>query len=264
MPRYAIISDIHANLDAFEAVADDLGRCDVDLVVCLGDVVGYGPDPGACVDLAMDVCDTIVVGNHDLAAISDDAMRGFNDRARAAIHYTRRQLAAHHLRAIESWPERASLEALDATHGSFGPNGFEYVTAAASAARAFDGFDAPFGAIGHTHVPIAFVAHPAPVALALDGDHFLDDERTPASCVRTHRLLAPVPHAVAEGWRALINPGSVGQPRDRNPDAAWALLDTDARTVRVRRVAYDVERVADKIRLAGLPERLAQRLSLGA
>ncbi|TVQ64060.1 MAG: metallophosphoesterase [Phycisphaerales bacterium] len=262
MPRYAIVSDIHANLEALTAVLDDLAGVDVDARLCLGDVIGYGPDPAACVDIATDVFDAILMGNHEDAALRDSALRRFNERARAAIHFTRGALTSDHLNEIASWPFAMALDDLQIAHGSFGPDPYEYVYSQAGAARCFDGFDAPFGAIGHTHTPGVFVASPAP-------SHARVSVRSAAvltqpSTVRIHRAADEPTLTFDRDDRVLLNPGAVGQPRDRNPDASYALLDTGARTLEIRRVPYDVERTARKIIDAGLPERLAQRIRLGA
>lgn len=246
MPRIAILSDIHANLEALVSTLRSIADSSPDLVICLGDVVGYGPDPTACVEIIQQACNAIVVGNHDEAVLYPDDPPGFNEAATASIQYSRQRLSEHHLQAIRAWPLRDDLADLVVTHGSFARRRYMYVTTARIAAEAFSGFVGPFGAIGHTHIPGVFV------------------QPSEGGEVRWVQPPAETVLRLPEGSRILVNPGSVGQPRDGNADAAWALLDTDARTYQVRRVAYDVGQVQRKIADAGLPPMLADRLRVGA
>lgn len=250
MPTFALISDIHGNLEALLAVLESVSRAPVDHVVCLGDVVGYGPDPAACVELVADACDAVVIGNHEQAVLDDDAMTRFSASARVGIEHSRSTLSPGHLAIIRSWPERAEIAGLAVTHGSFGRDANEYIHDRSAAARSFRACEAEFSAFGHTHVPSLFSA---PVGRDV-ADMF----------VRAAQVVGGPVMALPTCHRHMINPGSVGQPRDGNPDAAWALLDTAARTLQVRRVAYDAAAVTRKIRLAGLPERLGERLLVGA
>lgn len=267
MARVAIISDIHANLEAFEATLVDIARADVDSVACLGDVVGYGPDPSACVALALDACDVIVAGNHEEAALRRIDAPRFNPNAQRSTDYTRGALSDSMLRAIARWPSRAAIEGIALTHASFGPEAHEYLYSPAAALRSLRGFTEAFGAVGHTHMPSAF-------ALDATGAAALDAPSEPASgpknepksepCIRACLPSGSALVSLTGCARCLVNPGSVGQPRDKDPRAAWAILDTGAGTLEVRRVAYDAQAVRDKIRRAGLPERLGERLLIGA
>lgn len=245
MPRYALLSDIHANADALEAVLAQVRSTPLDGVICLGDVVGYGAEPEACLDMVYESCDLVILGNHDEAALHDGVLERFNANARDSIHYTRARLTKEHIAWMKSWPRRASALDLDITHGSFAPDGWDYLTDATAALACFDGFEGPLAAVGHTHIPAAFTL----------GDDGLPEGRL---------LPAAVKISLPREKRCVVNPGSVGQPRDRNPDAAWALLDTDEMTIQVLRVAYDVEAAHRKIAVAGLPDRLGERLRIGA
>ncbi len=250
MPRIALVSDIHGNLEAFEAVLNHIAVADPDLTLCLGDVVGYGPDPGACFDLAEQACDAIVVGNHDEALINPRAAGAFNNAASESLAYSARVLTRDQMRRIEEWPRKLNLDGLAITHGSFGRFQYEYITNAPIAAESMLAMDARVGAVGHTHVPSAFVG-PA------QGEVNAED----VYCVRMPERIALT---LSESQRFIINPGSVGQPRDGDPNAAWGMLDTELLTFEVQRVEYDVDLTTKKIRAAGLPDFLGERLRVGA
>jgi len=248
MARLAVISDVHGNLEALVAVLRQIEDAAPELVVCLGDVVGYGPDPAACLELVCRCCDIVVVGNHDEAALlDDDAPPGFNPAAAFSLQHTRRALPDHLLGKVESWARREAAHGVAFAHGSFGRRRYAYVTNALAATDAFSGLDESVGFVGHTHIPGVFAMAPGRPAVAA---------HTPLP----PELLVRLP---TEG-KALINPGSVGQPRDRNPDACWGLLDTTERTFRIRRAPYDIGAVQHKIRRAGLPDFLGERLAVGA
>ncbi|MBX3353261.1 MAG: metallophosphoesterase family protein [Phycisphaeraceae bacterium] len=264
MPRFALLADIHANLEALEAVLDDLSRVDVDHTLCLGDVVGYGPDPAACVELVYDCCDAVVLGNHDEAVFSDSPLDRFNERAKAAILFARSDLSGLHRRAIADWPLADCVDGLTIAHASLGPDRWEYLYSPEAAKRTFDAFRGPFAAVGHTHIPSAFSLVKQP-SLVLAGN----GPDAPREVVRGHHLAAEAAIRLPEGpangaARFIVNPGAVGQPRDGNPDASYAILDTTARTVQIRRVSYDLDATMRKIADAGLPAPLADRLRIGA
>ncbi len=250
MTRVALVSDIHANFEALAAVLHDASLEGVDRVVCLGDVVGYGPDPGACIDLIASRAHAMVCGNHDLAVVRPELRNAMNERAQASIDATRRMLQLRHLSLLESLSTHRRVGSLLVTHASFGANPWEYVYNAEQAAVSFSGLDARVGAFGHTHVPGIFIApyqtlpDPASIRIMhLDGDHAV---------------------SIPDGCRVLLNPGSVGQPRDGNPAASWGLLDLNEMTFGIRRVPYDVDAVTDKIGRLGLPVAHAERLRIGA
>lgn len=239
--RYAILSDVHGNLEALRAVlADARGRTDAAL--CLGDVVGYGADPGPCVDLVAETCERVVTGNHERAVTSQMGLDWFNPWARTAAEWTRTRLPAD----ARAWLATLPLvhEVADATlvHASPAqPEEWEYLVSAEDGFAAFGAFSTRVCFVGHSHVPRAW---------------------TQGSWGRDHD---PIPSAVTleAGCRYIVNVGSVGQPRDRDPRAAYAVWDLDRRRVEIRRVPYDVAAARTKILDAGLPRLLAERLADG-
>lgn len=250
MARIGLISDIHSNLEALQAVLADTERVGVDRLVCLGDVVGYGPDPDACLDLVAQSCDAVVRGNHDEAVLGQEAVHaGLHPRAQEAIEFTRSRLSPGHLMLLESMLELADVDGLSLAHGSFGPRRFLYLYTARAAREAFEYLPTSIGAVGHTHVPAAF------------WESSSSDARLPE--IRPFPLRANETVELPGRGRLILNPGSVGQPRDRNPDASWALYDSEAHTVQIRRVAYDVGAVQSKIEQMGLPDFHALRLRAG-
>lgn len=249
MARIALLSDVHGNLEALDGALADIARVGVDGVACLGDVVGYGPEPGACVERVAEACDVVVRGNHDEAALTRKGLAKFNPSARLSAEFASARLTTLQRSVMSSWGARGELLGVLLTHASFGRQEMEYVTTNASAARSFAGVDGSLMAVGHTHVPCAFTC---------------PEGRVMGAEVRGYPLPSGRTIALPSDRRVLLNPGSVGQPRDGNPDASWLLLDTVAWTAQVRRVAYDVERVRGLIREAGLPDRLGERLLVGA
>jgi predicted phosphodiesterase len=250
MPRLALIADIHANLEALHAVLADIAHHDADRIVCLGDTVGYGPDPAECIELVHTTCDRIVLGNHDEAATHPDLLGSFNPRARESLRFTQQNISDEHAHALSILPDRTRADGVSFAHASFGPDQYEYLYSEDAAAASLAGLRTRIGVVGHTHVPTVCTATPA------IGGRFED--------IR----LAPLPPnmqvALDDAPLAIINPGSVGQPRDRNPDAAWAMLDTDENTVRCHRVPYDIDTTLHKIHRHGLPDVLGERLRVGA
>jgi diadenosine tetraphosphatase ApaH/serine/threonine PP2A family protein phosphatase len=263
MPRYALLADIHANLEALEAVLDDLSRVDVDHTLCLGDVVGYGADPSACIELVYDCCDSIVLGNHDEAVFSDTSLERFNEKAAASLEYTRRTLSPLHRRAISDWPLADCVDGLTIAHASLGPDRWEYLYSHQAAKRTFDSMRGWIAAVGHTHIPSAFSLVSQP-ALAMVDSAGEGADNKPREVIRGHHLTPEIVIALPQGVRFIVNPGAVGQPRDGNPDASYAILDTTARSIQIRRVAYDLDTTIRKMADAGLPAPLADRLRIGA
>jgi diadenosine tetraphosphatase ApaH/serine/threonine PP2A family protein phosphatase len=239
-----VISDVHANLEALEAVlADAAGRHDG--VWFLGDAVGYGPDPNEVVERLVALEPAYwLAGNHDLAALGRMDLDDFNPDARAAAVWTGRQLTPAFRARLETLGPRLDLpgDSVCLVHGSPRQPVWEYVLDAGTADDNFGAFTAPLGFYGHTHVPTVF-------------DQYLDGtERRP------YRIAEPYEPAAG---RRLVNPGSVGQPRDGDPRASYLLFEPEAGTFTFHRVAYDIEAVQTKILAAGLPHRLAARLAYG-
>ena len=242
--RIAVLSDIHANLPALEAVASDIPV--VDEVWVLGDTVGYGPQPNEVVGTLQAMGARSVLGNHDGAAIGTVDANQFNPDAKRAIEWTAEVADANTKAYFGALPEVRRDGDVTAVHGSPRDPIWEYITSAGIAAANLDHFESRLCLFGHTHVPVAY--------RLVDGVL----EGTPGMPGDKVRL---------DGARALLNPGSVGQPRDGLPDAAYALLEIgDAGTADViefRRVRYDIDRTQRLMRDAGLPPRLAERLSFG-
>jgi diadenosine tetraphosphatase ApaH/serine/threonine PP2A family protein phosphatase len=241
--RVAVVSDIHANLPALDAVLGAIGS--VDAIWQLGDVVGYGAEPDAVVDRLRVTGVTGVRGNHDAAALGGREIEWFNPEARAAMEWTRNTIAASTRAWLAELPERRTEGDALLVHASPRDPTWEYVTsvpiARANLAHLHE-LDARLGLHGHTHVPVAFVATAKGVETIMPADGASLD---------------------LAGRSALLNPGSVGQPRDGLPTASWLVLETDADRATWHRVGYDVAAAARRIRAAGLPERLAARLAHG-
>ncbi|MEO5704869.1 MAG: metallophosphoesterase family protein [Candidatus Limnocylindrales bacterium] len=238
--RIAVLSDIHANLPALDAVLTDAGK--VDAVWHLGDVVGYGPEPDAVVERLREVGAVGVRGNHDAAACGGPEIEWFNPDARRAMEWTRRAIGPETEAWLAALPERLVVNRCELVHGSPREPIWEYVTSSAVARANIAVLSAPIGLHGHTHMPVAWLE---------DGGH--------VELVRPDRES----RLDLAGRRALVNPGSVGQPRDGNPDASYAILDPDAGVVTWHRVAYDIGAVQEAMRAAGLPASLVARLSVG-
>jgi len=259
MARYAIISDIHGNLPAFQAVLGRIAEIGVERIICLGDVVGYGPRPGACLELVARHCHDVIRGNHEDALLDPRVATGFNGAARQAIAWTSRRLTPAHRRwvgklpaMIESGPDGSVI----CVHDSPVPGPTDYIHDRAVAAMAFRGVDTPICLVGHTHVPVVFeTADPDPA--------------TPltASNLLSHRVEDGLPVRIENGGRAICNPGSVGQPRDGDARSSFATIDFEpggAHVFTVHRVAYDVAAARRELQAAGLPPVLGERLAIGA
>lgn len=242
MVRYLVLSDIHANLAAFEAVLADAGQ--FDSIWCLGDVIGYGPQPNECIERLKGFPHVCVAGNHDWAAINKLDISAFNPDARQACLWTREQLTPDNWEYIESLPERLVEDRFTIVHGSPRHPIWEYITHPYVAAANLASLDTFYCFFGHTHIPVVFAC-----------------TRSPRRC---EALMMPLSDPVPLGEpRWLINPGGVGQPRDGDPRASYAILDTDANTVEHRRVEYPIEETQRLMVERNLPARLATRLMFG-
>jgi diadenosine tetraphosphatase ApaH/serine/threonine PP2A family protein phosphatase len=239
--KYAIVSDIHANVESLEAV---FARIPAGTgVLCLGDIVGYGPNPNECVALVRERAQATVLGNHDVAAVDGFGIELFNPAARAAIDWTRSVIDADHVAWLDGLSYELRIDDYLLVHGA-PVDYFVYILDKAAAARAFAATDATLIFVGHTHLADYY-------ALAADGsiDH--------AFRQMGGRL------ELEPGVRYIVNAGSVGQPRDLNPEASFATYDSVERSIVWERVPYELARTQEKIEAAHLPEALARRLASG-
>lgn len=238
--RYAILGDVHANWEALSAVLKKLERLDIDAYYCVGDIVGYGPDPGKCLDRLREMGCVMVAGNHDYAAVEKTSIDFFNPEARASALWTRKALTDEQKGFLSATELRQETDDFALVHATLhGPEMFNYILSNFDAHLCFQHLTRPVCFLGHSHAPITFVESDRIVATA--------DAKV----------------RIEPGQRALVNVGSVGQPRDQDPRAAFAVYDTKAHTVELSRVAYNVEATCQKILAAGLPEINAFRIKIG-
>jgi predicted phosphodiesterase len=242
--RHLIISDVHANQTALSAVLDDAGS--YDSIWCLGDLVGYGPDPNECIERLRELAHVSLAGNHDWAALGKLDIMSFNSDARAASIWTSGELSRSSRKFLDALPTDTVKDQFTWAHGSPRQPVWEYILDPLIAQRNFAYFDTPYCLVGHTHIPVVF--------------HQVDD--TPSGC-KVYLSPRDEPMSLEIEGRLILNPGSVGQPRDGNPDASYAILDTDAMTWEQRRVSYDVEHTQERMRACQLPPRLIDRLEYG-
>jgi predicted phosphodiesterase len=243
--RYLVISDIHGNVHALDAVLADAASLGYDAALCLGDLVGYGADPSAVIERVTTLAPvTMVRGNHDKVAAGLEPATLFNDLARRSIEWTHDVLSPAELDMLAALPKGPALvnSDLEICHGATFDED-HYVFEVNDAARSIQSASAPWCLFGHTHLPAIFTGNENPATHAPDQ---ADDE-----------LTLPV------SGPALVNVGSVGQPRDGDSRAAYGLLDTERRTLRLRRTRYDVVAAQRRILKAGLPPWLALRLEKG-
>ncbi len=242
--RYAIIADIHANLTAFTAVLDDIERRGgVDEVWFLGDVVGYGPDPHQCIELLCQYKHVCVAGNHDWAAIGKIDTSDFNRDAADACHWTAQQLTPEDVQYLDSLPLVVERGDFTLVHGSPRDPIWEYLLSTSSAKQNLAYFQSQFCLVGHSHVPLVFEC--SETGDCLVSEFVADSELTLARN------------------RLIINPGGVGQPRDGNPKASYAIYDSEARSIAHYRVPYDIWATQARMMKHKLPMRLVARLSYG-
>jgi predicted phosphodiesterase len=238
--KYAIIADIHGNLDAFQVVLEDIRAQRATHVVCLGDVVGYNAQPKECLQIVRQMNIPVVKGNHDEYCSTDNHLDGFNPHAAEAVHWTRDQLTADDkqwLRDLKYSRMAANFTMVHATLDA--PERWGYVFDKLAAAASFTYQNTAVCFFGHTHVPVAFMRD----TMVRGGTYSK--------------------FKVEQGKKYFVNVGAVGQPRDNNPRAAYVIYDMDAGTIELRRLEYDIATAQQKILAAGLPERLAERLEFG-
>ena len=237
--RAAVISDVHGNLAALEAVLAAIDESAPDELWCLGDLVGYGARPNECCTIVRRRSTICLAGNHDLAVRGTIDLSEFSGDAGVAARWTRDVLAAESLAYLGTLEPAGAAHGVELYHGSARDPVWEYVLSDDAALITFLLTDSPVVLVGHSHVALQ-ISTTGVTAVAPDGTRVvLGDERH------------------------LLNPGSVGQPRDGDPRAAWLELDLDAKTASFHRVAYDIERTQSEIRAAGLPDVLAERLAYG-
>jgi len=241
--RILVISDLHANLTALEAVLADAGS--VDATWCLGDVVGYGPDPNEVVERLRDLPDlSCILGNHDVAVLGQMDYAVFNTEARKSLLWQKKNVTPANLFYLENLPQNTLVrDNVTLAHGSPRDPVWEYILNTLVARLNFEAFITPYCFVGHSHIQCMFYMD-------------LDRDRVSLDVPRPGQTLQLTP-------RAILNPGSVGQPRDRDPRSSYAIYDSEAFTWEPRRVEYDVAAVQKRIRAAGLPEKHAARLSEG-
>ncbi|HMD88009.1 MAG TPA: metallophosphoesterase family protein [Anaerolineaceae bacterium] len=240
--RVLIISDIHGNLPALDAVLQDANP--VDATWCLGDLVGYGPNPNECIERVRSLPKSIcVLGNHDAAALGQIDLQAFNREARFSARWTQEHLSPESLEFLRNLPEVVQYGDVTLTHGSPRNPVWEYLLDTNTATINFEYFGTKICLVGHTHLPIVYYA--------------------PNGNQKTEWNIIKVGEPTKITRRAIINPGSVGQPRDHDPRAAYAIFDPLENIWEARRLIYDVSETQKRIYAAGLPERHAIRLAEG-
>lgn len=241
--RYGIISDIHGNLEALKKVLEILKKSSIDKYLCLGDLVGYGADPGPCMESVRSLNPLTVVGNHDWVVLHPKRTTSFNPYAREAILWTMRQILTTQKDYLASLPFIEEGEDFILVHGSLDePKTFNYIFSLRDLELNFRLLQKKICFFGHSHIPGIY-----------------------SYSLREKRIeLLPVGMVKFEDEKKyLINAGSVGQPRDRNPSASFAIYDTEEKTLWIKRCFYDIRRAQEKILQAGLPKILAERLAFG-
>lgn len=242
--RILVISDIHANYTALEAVLNEATA--IDEVWCLGDLVGYGPDPNECINRLKNLPKlSCVVGNHDAALLGQIDVNTFNRDARLSNEWTKSTITAQNLQFLHSLPEKIIKGSVTLVHGSPRNPTWEYLMDLYTATINFNHFTTPFCFVGHTHLPISFLLK--------------EDENTQ----KISWELVSGDTNIILGDRMIINPGSVGQPRDQDARAAYAIFNTETNIWESHRVEYDIASVQQRIYANGLPERHALRLDDG-
>jgi diadenosine tetraphosphatase ApaH/serine/threonine PP2A family protein phosphatase len=239
--RYAVLSDIHGNLESLEVALAMIEPSDG--VFCLGDIVGYGPNPNECVERIRARATATVLGNHDVAAIDNFGLSYFNPAAREAMQWTQTVLSKENAEWLNTLGYEFRVPEFLLVHGA-PVSYFEYILDKPAAARAFAATDAPLIFVGHTHIAECYTLRPNGT---IDHKH----------------LQRGGTFSLEEGSRYIVNVGSIGQPRDLNPQASFAFYEPEARTITIMRFSYPITTVQEKIVEANLPPALARRLVMG-
>jgi len=240
--RYGIYGDIHGNLHALDAVLEAYQDEDIDVYLCTGDLVGYGAHPRECIERVREISQDVIAGNHDFAVCEKLALDFFNTYAKSAVLWTREQLSEDDLDYLRHLKLTAIVdEHTTVSHATiYDAHAFDYIQTQYDAHLSLQELSTTCGFVGHSHIPICFYLRDGSVNWTME------------------------PTLDVSGLdKALINVGSVGQPRDENPDAAYAVYDTDAQKVWIKRVPYDVEGAIAAIEANNLPRILGERLRLG-
>lgn len=240
--RFAVISDIHSNLEALTAVLQDIETREVDEILCLGDIVGYGPNPNECIELVKNKCSSVIIGNHDFACIDQSELEYFNIFASQAILWTVDNLSESSNEFLSKLSLRAKLDDFEIVHANpENPKNWDYILSIDEAIFNFSYFDSQICFHGHSHAPIIFIE-------TTDKNYFY---------LRENHI------QIKDDERYLINVGSVGQPRDSNPASAYGILDTEQKKYQLVRVPYNFRETQEKMKKRQLPNFLIERLANG-
>ena len=240
---YALFADIHSNLEAFQAVREEFKKEKIDEYVCLGDIVGYSANPNECLNLTRELNPlTIIAGNHDWASVGKTGIDYFHSLAKEAILWTQKELTEENKNFLQNLPLTKEFDDFIIVHGSlYAPQEWHYIFTLQDAKRNFDYQKKRICFIAHSHQP------------------FIISQDKNGNC----EGIKGTKVSLKDNYKYLINIGSVGQPRDGNPKASYCLYDRDKNEIEIKRISYEIKKVQDKIIAAGLPQRLAFRLSLG-
>lgn len=241
--KYALFADIHSNLEAFQVVREEFKKEKIDEYICLGDIVGYAANPNECIKLTRELNPlTVIAGNHDWASVGKADINYFNPIAKEAILWTQKELTEKNKNFLGDLPLIKEFDDFVIVHGSlYSPEKWHYIFTLQDAKRNFDYQKKKICFIAHSHQP------------------FINSQDREGNCEGVKEMKV----SLKDDYRYLINIGSVGQPRDGNPDACYCLYDTAKNAIEIKRISYEIKKAQDKIISAGLPQELAWRLSLG-
>ena len=244
--RIAIISDIHSNLEALTTVFADIDQQNIDTVYCAGDIVGYGPNPNECIELVQERCSKLVLGNHDAAVFDKVMAKDFNANAQIAVNWTAATLTNDSYRFLQTLPMREEIDDITLVHATpYDPHMWYYISSIEDARFNFHFFNTRTCIIGHTHIP---------------GVISLPDPASDLKIWQKETLSFDIDSPEA---KQIINVGSVGQPRDNNPQSSYVIYDNSEGSITFRRLDYDIAAYQEKMHTIGMPEFLSQRVAEG-